>query len=463
MKKSKLINIIRESIKSLMTEQGSNCGSNINWYDGSNWVSMQSGCHVFERVTSPTTCNGSTSYYISTHMPDILGGTNAMIAGIGSSEMFWQWLGSPFIGEVVSWDVVDESNPGNIYTRYAIYKGVQSGQNPAIPTTTQGYVQHHNPQKSGVDCLGNPGPQGCTDPQAINYDPSAAFDDGSCNYSVGIEPIDPSIDLKANMPAISALPKITKSCEYFYAATQQMQDNCCSKCANGSVTLPNDPCYILTDGCRCCDPITRGDDPCKDPEYSGEECFICREPGPLGCQSLAALNMTVASAAPYTVYNDINICNAAEECKPDDRRNDDPCVPVDGQMPSNWNEETECWYCKEPGSPSCQNAGANAPFICASHTCYNLIADCHSQSECGPSSGEMIECQCCDGMYPQSMVTPVPAIPGCSALNGGGLWNCQPQQSTPISCKKPLPTPTILPQIDENFVEKLKIRAGIIK
>ena len=29
---------------------------------------------------------------------------------------------------------------------------------------------------------------GCTDPQALNYDPTAVIDNGSCNYDVGIEP-----------------------------------------------------------------------------------------------------------------------------------------------------------------------------------------------------------------------------------------------------------------------------------
>jgi len=290
-----------------------------------------------------------------------------------------------------------------------------------------------------------------------------------------------------------------KPCDDFNVATLQMQNACCGKCLQGVYSgTPGDACDTLTNSCKCCPDDLGGEergcldpnatnsgqccpqnnyqgcvptiqfdkcceydryDPCKDPEYSGEECFICRMPGPLGCQSLAQLGMSVSSAMnnSYNIYNDVNLCNATEKCRPDDRGSEDPCIPVDGQMPSNWNEETECWYCKEPGSPTCSNAGPNAPFICASQTCYNLIADCHSQSECGPSSGEMIECQCCDGAFPQSMLQQVPANPGCSVLNGGSLYNCQPQQSAPISCKKPLPTNDFPVGIAESILRMQKL------
>jgi hypothetical protein len=59
--------------------------------------------------------------------------------------------------------------------------------------------------------------------------------------------------------------------------------------------------------------------------------------------------------------------------------------------------------------------------------------DCENQTECRPSDDEMIQCQCCEGGAAQSMATPVPANPGCSVLNGGGLYNCNPVGS-PINC-----------------------------
>ena len=33
---------------------------------------------------------------------------------------------------------------------------------------------------------------GCMDPQALNFEPTATTDDGSCEYDIGIEPEDPN-------------------------------------------------------------------------------------------------------------------------------------------------------------------------------------------------------------------------------------------------------------------------------
>jgi hypothetical protein len=158
MKKSQLRNIIRESIKELITEQVS-CNTLQSWYDGSNWQQSPAGCHSFEILSSPPgsppagspgNCSGNLSRIYNHNAPDFLGGNpNVMAAGIGTSTMFYQWFGNPVIGEVVKWKTT--SQYGNVITHYAVYRGID----PSVNLGTWGYLQHYDPQRTGVDCMGN--------------------------------------------------------------------------------------------------------------------------------------------------------------------------------------------------------------------------------------------------------------------------------------------------------------------
>ena len=132
--------------------------------------------------------------------------------------------------------------------------------------------------------------------------------------------------------------------------------------------------------------------------------------------------------------------------------------------------QKDCWFC-EPGDINTSgwvdpmalvnaNGGCiqflstNGAFTSSySGQMYPTQSDCNANSECAPTRGDEILCQCCKGGNPQSMSQSVPANPGCSVLNGGGYWNCQPAQSQPISCKKPLPD---LPDIPIELAEEIK-------
>ena len=131
-KKSQLRNIIKESIKELMTEQfGQNCstidpsnfGATTNWQ--SNWTQGNFGCHAFEICyqyppTHPqagqwvTLANGNTGIGLAYYQNN--GGT------FRNNNDFYQWLGSPSVGshvyiEDASWP----TNPAKLK-----YVGIQS-------------------------------------------------------------------------------------------------------------------------------------------------------------------------------------------------------------------------------------------------------------------------------------------------------------------------------------------------
>jgi len=174
-------------------------------------------------------------------------------------------------------------------------------------------------------------------------------------------------------------------------ASLQGKESCCDMyLANPSQTFPKwcDASWTPSGGPgsdgwkECCKDdntgtYTGGDDPCKDPEYNGEECFVCREPGPLGCQSLAALGLTVASAAPSIVYNDVNVCNATEKCIPDDR-GDDPCSDRN-------TAHEDCFWCHPEMGTGCVPVGTNVTYAFTNgYTLYQNPADCAlNEPNCG--------------------------------------------------------------------------------
>jgi len=117
------------------------------------------------------------------------------------------------------------------------------------------------------------------------------------------------------------------------------------------------------------------------------------------------------------------------------RGNDDP-------DPCN-NEELateECWFCRQPGTPcdTLSNAGLTPSWAFAnSVTLFTNQSDCALNTECDDDGGEMINCQCCQNGNGIGWGTPVPASPGCSALDGTStppLYNCTPNTSTLVDC-----------------------------
>jgi len=89
-----------------------------------------------------------------------------------NSQLFYNFLGTPNPGEVVK---VDTAN----ITLCIQYDGTTT-QNVGVGpwNTTMTVISTH------TDCVDCMNVYGCTDPIAINYDPNATIDDGSCQYPV---------------------------------------------------------------------------------------------------------------------------------------------------------------------------------------------------------------------------------------------------------------------------------------
>ena len=123
------------------------------------------------------------------------------------------------------------------------------------------------------------------------------------------------------------------------------------------------------------------------------------------------------------------------------------------------NASGKCWACRQEGDvpAACQQLSTMGmtplQAQAANITLYNDEPTCTSNSDCGDggNQGDMVQCFCCDGQDAQSMVQQVPAVPGCSAMNGGNLSGCVLHTNSGGTwdknmCKKPgIPTSPNLP------------------
>lgn len=390
MKITQLKNLIRKSIKglisegrTLITEQGTPCTAQttMQYFDGTSFVQTTSvGCHGFEPCSGPGP-QGPVALFQS-HAPPMPYGTPMsfnpynLTAGIGSPDMFYQWVGSPAVGDVVTYDLTkaDGSFHGTRTYRYV-------GQSSNTTLGTHGYLFHTNPQNS--TCPGDPpSPDvyGCTDPTATNYNPLATIDDGSCKFDSGGDDSFRCLDGNCvscggpgcQYPTLNDCEKDCGSrgddpCAIFYAMPQTQQDGCCEKC-QGSMS-PADPCYQY---CDCCKRDPGGDDPCK--TNPNPECFWCSEEGgPGGCQPVGG-NLMYAQANGFSLYQNSADCNTAE---PGCRRED----PVDTCKTN----PKDCWFCKSPGNPCIQFSTTNAAFTAGySGTKYPTSNACNAVCGTGP-------------------------------------------------------------------------------
>jgi hypothetical protein len=212
----------------------------------------------------------------------------------------------------------------------------------------------------------------------------------------------------------------------------------------------------VQDACQCCDIdtsiwTTGGEIDCTNSEWIhansepgglAERCYVCQKELQT-CDMLANIPMTVATAQGLnlTLFQDLPTCNAQSECGPG---TGDNCDPTDGTYygfgtqnpdPSTHNPlwGKDCWFCKEDAMPGCTEittpmlqGEAFATWQAGDSDIYADPANCNAIEKCGDDNtgGKMVECFCCDGQNAQSMVQQVPAVPGCSALNGGNLSGC---------------------------------------
>jgi len=190
MKKSQLRNIIRESIKELMVEQSSGrhawqtCPSgqivSIIW-DGSPGISS----HPLNTTITPNGCTSSDPAMYCLGPAQLIGQSASQISSALDtySEAFWQYVGSPNVGEVVELPSVYGGS---------LMKYLGTGQNTGTfwglgrthPAGNPNFQTNNGtvPFTAGLNCQGQPLISGCTDQNATNYDPNAIQDDGSCDY-----------------------------------------------------------------------------------------------------------------------------------------------------------------------------------------------------------------------------------------------------------------------------------------
>ena len=169
MKKSQLRNIIRESIKELLTEQSPPHGG--PGYFG--W-----GVELYDCSQTVTVNNGPLQGH---QIPDMNVNPTQVLPSTGC--LYVEHNGAPLVPSGYSNYLIDYQG-----TLYRMLGGTTSATG-AFPDCTGGIVgtatlvngtqaPFYNP--NGPTCSNSSFTLGCTDPTATNYDPTATVDDGSC-------------------------------------------------------------------------------------------------------------------------------------------------------------------------------------------------------------------------------------------------------------------------------------------
>ena len=414
--------------------------------------------HMWTECSNFTGAGGSQSMTWS-GLPGYISGADP-----NNSLIFYDWIdttiGGISVGDVIK---IDLAANNQTYTLCLQYDGVTTNVTPVTPWNSPLTIVSPHPNcddcinnempycclLGGTPCFqitsptecdwgttypdlptcqancGDPEERGCLDPMALNYNEC-------CPNTPGCIPILPD----------------EECCRFEHEPDQEgCMDStainymtCCDPNIPGCVpTLPNPECCRHEGGDGCDHPLwlalnTTG------PGGKDEYCKICSDPT---SPYFGNHPLSFTSIQTYSYFaGGVNYCHCCDPII-----TDDPCKT----------NPKDCWFC-EPGDIDISgwqdpmalvNANGGCIQFSSTNTTYassyagqmfTTKIDCENTTECRPSNGEMIECQCCNGGNPQSMSQSVPANPGCSVLEVGGLWNCQPQQSQPISCKKPLPT-----------------------
>lgn len=299
------------------------------------------------------------------------------------------------------------------------------------------------------------------------------------------------------------IEQTTADCQQIYALNDPQSNmsfgGCCENTGNWvnwDPNEPNDPCKsiraqamaINPNFAACCDPNYTGtsDDPCKEELWMAMPitspgkttyCDRCKESGG-GVATAGNYPVDLVNGAPYYTNNPngTNYCPCCE----DERSTGNKCDPRNGTYYGFNNGEPradhndgwgrDCWFCKEDAMPGCTQivtpmlqGEAFAAYLAGTSSIHGTDTGCNAVEKCGDDNtgGKMVECFCCDGQNAQSMVQQVPAIPGCSALNGGNISGCVLHTNSggiwdPKMCIKPggeIPT-------NPNLQSKMKPNSG---
>ena len=410
---------------------------------------------------SSTSCYSTSGYHMWTECSDFTGtgGSESMTwsglpgyvsgADLSNSQIFYDWIdttiGGISVGDVIKIDLTATQT----YTLCLQYDGVTTNVTPVTPWNSPlSIVSSHpdcddcvNGSTENFACMGGiiPGPGTCMGPG---------------NYSMGqtyVQAVYPTMaDCQADPKCGSTQDE--RGCLDINALNYNV---CCDNDPNCIVTIPDPECCRYEHepdhrGCMdstainymdCCDLNIPG---CT-PTLSDPTC--CKYEGgseDKGCMDPSATNYNIC-------------CNGDPNCTVVGSNQE--CCRYEGDPNPCDTNPKECWFC-EPGDINTSgwvdpmaltnSNGGCIQFLSTSATfasgysgqMYTTQSDCTTNSDCGPTTrGELEYCQCCNGGNAQSQMQQVP-IGSCSSLNGGpdNLTNCQPQQSQPISCNKPLPT-----------------------
>ena len=175
-----------------------------------------------------------------------------------NSQLFYNFLGSPNIGQAVKLT----SNAVEEMTFCLLYDGTTSQNVPVTPFGSQLIVvSTHEDCNECVDVYG------CTNPNAINYDPTATIDDGSCRL-----PVD--------------------------GCTDQLALN-----YDPLATIDDGSCVYEEEPLDCSSELMKG-------------CWVCKDPINFpGCQEITSINqMTLATSYGLQGFNNQQDCIVNTPC-----------------------------------------------------------------------------------------------------------------------------------------------------
>jgi hypothetical protein len=368
MKKSQLRNIIKESIKGLMTEQwvaptvgqyycninpiqGYGCVEIVSGPSSQPWIAGQPDSMNIGAITGwPAVYTGNLNVLTGTLSPTWYNSQQACESDCGNFHQWDCWsYNNGGSSPNVSFHYLTTVQKNNFCIQcqndlasdivkshhYCWCLDNGSGPQATPPKGTFSPALYVCPDPVNED-------RGCMDPNALNYNECCDTTDPNCI---------PNIDTKECCTYLSVDP-----CDDFNAVSVSLQQGCCGKCVNGVYTgSSTDQCGILGNPnfCDCC------------PEPVGDE---------RGCMDSNATNYM--ECCPQNNYPGCvaTIPTNEECCKYDIEPTDDPCIT----NPKN------CWFCK-PGGPCKQFSTMSLAFTNSySGIKYPTAADCYANSVCKP-------------------------------------------------------------------------------